>query len=369
MASFYIRNSGRDRWVASIQIYENGKRTQRAFTEEEYRVHGLNKKWTREEAKAEIKKLNLANKVETLKKSKAAQRVSIQKIESSIYLDETKALKYQEYLIENILNNDLDRVKKNRILFHWRTAQKIINKVQLLPEQYFRNSGKFINEFVKNEFSLDYSLKLLKVINGYGEFCAEYKDTFFKPIRFNNTQFQNVRDAYMSSSDYRGPSAILTHELLKQKKLELKESQYKWLFVSVWFGLRPSEIDSCTDKKFHFKIELDKKHKKKVLSIYQSKLRSVSQEKRWKFIPILFKEQEIALNYLNESLERPLNKKLKKIFGPNVRCYSGRKGFTDLMLEKGRKIEEISSWLGHSTIDTTWKFYKDKTKVTLIESA
>jgi hypothetical protein len=37
----------------------------------------------------------------------------------------------------------------------------------------------------------------------------------------------------------------------------------------------------------------------------------------------------------------------------DIDLYGGRKGFTDLMLSKGNTIENISIWMGHSTLDRT----------------
>jgi len=47
-------------------------------------------------------------------------------------------------------------------------------------------------------------------------------------------------------------------------------------------------------------------------------------------------------------------------FGRGYDLYSGRKGFTDLMLTKGQSLENISIWLGHSHISRTWASYRDK---------
>lgn len=367
MASFYIRKSGSTGWIAVIQEYKQGQKNQRSLKDEEYQVFGLNRLWSVDEARQQIQRLNKLNKVDTLKKSRAAQHASLLKIQSSLYIDESLASKFQEYLIENILAGDMERAGKNKILIHWQSAQKIINTLQLLPAHYSQNSGRFVNYFVKKEFSVDYSSKLLKIINHFGEFCAQFQNQFYKPIKMNRNQVQQVRDKYLNSQTYRGPSDRLTPEALEAKKSQLPDAHYRWLYISVWLGLRPSEIDGLNAKKFGFKVEVDKRHKVQVIHVYQSKLKSVAEEKRWKFIPLLFEEQNKILEFLKLPLKRPLNKTLKGIFGPSVRCYAGRKNFTDLMLDRGRKIEEVSSWLGHATIDTTWKFYKDRDKLTLLE--
>lgn len=68
-------------------------------------------------------------------------------------------------------------------------------------------------------------------------------------------------------------------------------------------------------------------------------------------------------------LKKPLVKTLRKTF-PDVEgigLYSGRKGFVDLMLKYGQTLENIAAWLGHSSIERTWKHYKDKDNVVFNE--
>ena len=72
-----------------------------------------------------------------------------------------------------------------------------------------------------------------------------------------------------------------------------------------------------------------------------------------------------AIKFIEKGiLKKPLNKTLKAIMGlDNIGSYSGRKGFTDLMLDNEQAIEDISMWLGHSSIEMTWKRYKDRSRV------
>lgn len=369
MASFYIRTSGATGWIATIQEYSQGKKKQRSLTDEEYQVFSINRKWAIDEARQQVKRLNQLNKIETHKKSRAARQASLLKIQSSLYISEALANKFQEHLIENILSGDIERMEKNKILSHWQASQKIINTLQLLPDQYGANAGRFVSQFVKQSVSPDYGVKLLKIINLFGEFCCQYQNQYYRPIKFTRIQTQQIRDKYLSSKSYRGPSDRLTPELLEAKRSQLSDANYRWLYLSVWLGLRPAEINGLTDAKFGCKLEFDKKRKVKFVQVYQAKLKSVAVEKRWKYIPLIFREQEVIEDYIKLPLKQPTNQTLRKLFGFTVRGYAGRKNFTDLMLDRGRKIEEISSWLGHATIETTWKFYKDRNKLTLLEQA
>lgn len=366
MASFYVRKSGASGWIAVMQEYENGKKKQRALKAEEYRVHSLNRNWSVEEARQQIGRLNKFNKVQTLAKSRAARRASLSAVHATLYIDDALTIQFQKYLVEDVLAGDETRAETNKIFSHWKVAQKIINKLQLLPQQYGKHTGKFAGEFKKRSISPDYCIKLIKVINHYGDFCCQHLDQYYRPIKLNRFQIQQIRDQYSSAKSYRGPSKLLTPQQLESKKAQLSEENYRWLYISVWLGLRPSEINQIQHPELGYKIEEDKKRKVRFVHIYQSKLKSISSDKRWKFIPLLFKEQKLVESYLALPLKQPTNKTLTNLFGPSVRGYAGRKSFTDLMLEKGRQLEEISSWLGHTTIETTWKFYKAKDKLTLL---
>jgi hypothetical protein len=46
---------------------------------------------------------------------------------------------------------------------------------------------------------------------------------------------------------------------------------------------------------------------------------------------------------------------MRQYFFKDIDLYGGRKGFTDLMLSKRNTVENISIWMGHRTLDRTWK--------------
>lgn len=100
---------------------------------------------------------------------------------------------------------------------------------------------------------------------------------------------------------------------------------------------------------------------RKIIWIFQTKIIALPLEDRWKPIPLLFEEQEFALQIIkSKSFKRPLIKTMRKYFGKGIDLYGGRKGFVDLMLSKGQSLENISIWMGHSTLDRTWRSYKNK---------
>jgi hypothetical protein len=98
-----------------------------------------------------------------------------------------------------------------------------------------------------------------------------------------------------------------------------------------------------------------------VLWIYQEKLVSVPPRYRWKLLPVFLPEQEAGLTLIERGeFKRPLVKTVKRHFGSRVTLYGGRKGFSDLMLSLGQDFINISQWMGHSSIQRTWKSYKSR---------
>lgn len=97
-----------------------------------------------------------------------------------------------------------------------------------------------------------------------------------------------------------------------------------------------------------------------------------------KKIPVLSQEQDDCLNdILNLPTERPpvefIDKNLRvkgrdyseDYPGQKFDCYSGRKGFIDLMLAEpyNQILENVSVHLGHSSVSTSYSHYKDKVEL------
>ena len=133
--------------------------------------------------------------------------------------------------------------------------------------------------------------------------------------------------------------------------------------LPVWLGLRPQEIDNLHNLSL-WKLEKNSTSTgKDILWVFQSKIVALPPEDRWKPIPIIFDEQKFALRMLEaKCFKRPLSKTMRLHFGKGTTLYAGRKGFVDLMLAKGHSIENISVWMGHSTLERTWRSYKQRRK-------
>ena len=171
---------------------------------------------------------------------------------------------------------------------------------------------------------------------------------------------QRILDKYYQKErGARKPSLPLSPEGLRNAAKKMNRANYHWLYLTVWFGLRPQEVDNLRDQNL-WRVET-LSTKRKVLWLFQTKIIALPPEDRWKPIPILFEEQEFALKIIGAKIfKRPIGKTMKKYFGRGTDLYAGRKGFTDLMLSRGQSLENISIWMGHSTLERTWRSYKNK---------
>lgn len=205
--------------------------------------------------------------------------------------------------------------------------------------------------------------EIMKFANLWRFFICKKMGRPFLPVpRPGGYERRRIIDSYFQKTKDRpkksGPITLL--KLLKSKA-KLRDNLYNWIYLTVWFGLRPKEVDNLHDVSM-WKVET-LFNGRKVLWVYQTKIVALPEVDRWKPIPILYSEQEVGLKILEEGVfKRPLVKTVREHFGKDISLYGGRKGFTDLMLSKGNSLESISIWMGHSTIGRTWKSYKNRRK-------
>lgn len=205
--------------------------------------------------------------------------------------------------------------------------------------------------------------EVMKYVNLWGFFiCKKMGRPFLQVSRPGGYERRRIINAYFEKSANKNKvSKEITPMQLGSIKNKLRKDLFNWIYLTVWFGLRPKEVDNLHDKNL-WRVET-LFNGSKVLWIYQTKVIALPEEDRWKPIPILYKEQHEAIRILeSDNYKRPLVKTVKFYFGEETSLYGGRKGFTDLMLSKGNTLENISVWMGHSTINRTWKSYKNRQK-------
>lgn len=353
------------KWTATQAEWDDSKgySVEKALTPTVLADLGFSDNMTPAQARAHAKKLNALDKVkrkEQREKVRASERLyDLSIVEGSLIPEELSSL-FVSYMQENWFGGSYNLRKQ---VFHWKKAQKILTRVNLQPHEYFKRKNELYNEFKRLKCSKSYVEKLLRVVNMWGEFYAEQTKTFFKKVPNPcGIVLENIKNASKASGKGADP---MTPEILTGMRGKLPPGQWEYLRACLWFGLRPSELDDImADRKQYMQTYIQ--DGTRIVGVYQSKLVSVSKEQRWKYIPVLHPEQQQALLDINKgNLSKPLVKTVRKASTSpgNLGLYSGRKGFTDLMLSLEQDLEDISQWMGHASIDRTWKHYKNKRRV------
>jgi hypothetical protein len=245
----------------------------------------------------------------------------------------------------------------------WRAAQHMVAGIGIEASDWFLFQHEIYDYFATKQYSVRYVHAILRFANLWGFYiCKKLAKPFLPiPIPRGFERQRLISSYYEKANKVRRPSKPLDPAMLSRVVTRINRPNYNWLHLSVWFGLRPKEIDSLHDKKMWFVEVLG--NGRAVLWVFQTKIIALPPEDRWKPIPILYPEQERALEILKKgNFKRPLTKTMRLHFGPGVDAYAGRKGFADLMLSRGQSFENISIWMWHSTISRTWRSYKNRGK-------
>ncbi len=369
IGSLYVLKSPKHKtgWRLMREFYLDSKRTQKTVPRTAWAALGFTDSMSLEQAKArarEINQLNTIKRTEVNQVARIAERVERDRLHHSAFVPKDLNETFLKWIDENVTGGE---AHMNRVRFMWESAKRIAIKLQLTPEHYASSKKQIYRYFSSNEYSLDYTKKVIGIMNKYGRFVGRLTGKFYEDIaQPRGHDREMINDAYLDSETYIGPSEPLTPEILSSLEASLKPEQYSWLKASMWFGLRPSELDAVLADRSQktWRVEPGVQDKPDVLWVYQPKLTSIPRPKRWKPIPILFNEQREALEilYMGEAVV-PLTKTIKNYTGDHVTKYGGRKGFVDLMLDRGQSLENIAQWLGHTSIGITWKTYKNRMHV------
>lgn len=326
---------------------------------------GFYKYMTEKEAKARAKQLNTQlhiRRQEERLKDLENKNQTFHKRFDSIFPDEFLVEFERRFIKARDSDVESGRRRTTRARIVWKAAQKMIINLGVEPTDWLYSTYEIYDYFYSIGYSIRYISSVLKFANLWGYYFCKKTGRAFLPVSCpKGYERSRLIEAYYEKSNAkRKPSKALEPNNLYISKGIIKEDQFNWLYLTVWLGLRPKEVDNCKDKSL-WKVE--EYNGRKILWIYQTKIIALPPDDRWKPIPILFDEQKFALRILKEQkYTRPLVKTIHRYFGDGIDCYGGRKGFTDLMLSKGQSIENISIWMGHSTMDRTWRSYKQRRK-------
>lgn len=364
MGCFVIRTrkngDGTFRWYLRHQRGEDGKTHEASVPKDTYHTLGFSEAMSVMEAKARAKRLNKEGNIDKHGKHvRASKRVKNELLIDETYFPEEWIEEFKEYLEERTHGTNY---RFGRVLSHFSAAQRLVKDLKLTPDKYAYRSSKVYKWFISQQYSPDYTQSILRTLNMWGKFVAFKQGTYFEPVATpRGIILASLKSSYKKKKGKRTASEPLTPSILATIKGNVKEEHYNWLYLSLWLGLRPIEVDQLHDTTMY---SIGVEGGVTVLSVYQTKLVELSEEDRLKYIPIIYAEQQEVLSILNHrSFTRPHSKIVKRVTKRNHTLYAGRKGFTDLMLSKGQELEDISVWLGHRSIERTWKHYKDKKQV------
>ncbi len=331
-----------------------------------WRALGFHKTMTIEEARTRAKQINaqdfLKGQEERIKKIEEEEAQLTKRRDSVLPIQFVE--EFEKRFIKNQDTQTLaGKRRRSRAHYVWSSTKKMIYALQIEPSEWFYYSKEVYDYFCQAQISLRHAFTILHFANLWGFFiCRKLGKPFLpiqKPLGYERQRMINA--FYEKEKRSRKAARGITPEELNSISGRINQENFNWLYISVWLGLRPQEVDNIKEKEL-MRVE-EPLHGRKILWIFQTKIIALPPEDRWKPIPILFEEQEFALKILkNNNFKRPLCKTIKKYFGDDVDLYSGRKGFIDLMLSKGHTIENISVWMGHSTLERTWRSYKARGK-------
>jgi len=331
------------------------------INKERWHSLGFSPSMTLQEARGRAKQLNaqhvLRKQEEQIRKIEEA-RSNFQTRHDAALPSEFVAEFESRFVRKRQNPNEAGRRTTARAFVTWHAAQRMITHVATDPSDWFYHTEKIYDYFFNQKMSIKYAQAVLRMANVWGFFISRKMARPFLPVPHpRGYERQRIIDAHFSKKGSPGASKPITQKRLSELWKVINRRNHNWLKISIWFGLRPKEIDSLKDKQF-WKLEVTPTGRK-VFWVYQTKIVTLPPEDRWKPIPIIFEEQEAALKVIESgSFQRPLTQTMRRHFGRGTTLYAGRKGFTDLMLANGQTLENISIWMGHSSIQRTWSNYK-----------
>jgi hypothetical protein len=363
----HIVDKGRDKSGKKI-------RPARVLADSEVKAHGFDPNWSYENALKYYRnsfQAEQSKKRDAEKMAKAKARVNDAAIVKSAFLPEDLVQEFYQYLVDRFGDPITGELPDNYDSF-WRGAQALIAEVQLEPWNYSLYPNKVYAYAIKHQYSPSWFKKVLKFVNLWGFYICHKRQKPFLPVPPIEGQWRNkINEAYLEVKKDGAESDPLTFEILNDIKYtedhseteKMKGRHWRYCYVSLAFGLRPSELDRILkdEKNKYYEITKPDKNGIRFLKIWQAKLVNIEHSRRWKSIPCLYDFQEQALEYIRaKNFKRPLTKTVHIFVGSKYNNYMGRKGFMDLLLSLGQRFENISMYLGHTSLDRSLRSYKQK---------
>lgn len=384
LGSYYIKKNSSGTWSLLLESYEGGQRSQETISKALYYKFGLRPEMTVQQAREEVGKYNFLRKNENAEVRR--QMLALKRSDKLVGISQTLfppllVKKFHEK-IEELHATHRYKVRMSGV---FAVVQEMVSKqVKVMPSQYTEEMGKITNYFKKRQFSVSYSMDIIYMLNWWGKFYAKQTGTYFEKIEGLKA---NERNAIAQAHSFKTEGirtaalpidepALVRMEANIDPKNEKEVLWFNWVESAHRFGLRPSELDSIIGN-----VETDFEDGVEVLLVEQTKtVFDGPEHDKIKRIPVLCAEQAECLEKIKAGqMKRPQPKWINKMAkDPKKKykrdekydCYSPRKGATDYWLkELNQTLESCALFLGHRSIETTWKRYKNRRKAFFTQTA
>ncbi len=233
---------------------------------------------TLEEAKARAKQLNalghLKRQEEKIKKI-ADEQYKAQKRYDAVLPTEF----VEEFELRFVKRRDAQTEngsrKRSRAYTSWRSAQAMIAAIGVEPSDWFDHTSDIYDYFCNRKTSLKYLNSICRMANLWGYFICKKLGRPFIPIpQPRGYERSRLLDAnYEKKAGVHRASKALTPAQLQTVYSKLNVRNFNWLLLTVWFGLRPKEVDNIQDRRY-WRVEL-LPNGRKILWFFQTKLVSL----------------------------------------------------------------------------------------------
>lgn len=348
-------------WRLIVEDYTQGKRRDIYPRREDYPHYGLDPDEPFDRAIEKLKVIRARDNKQRLLKKRARieDRLKADDLKESAYLPYRLYQRYLEWLQERRVWDAIPSKTES----HLRAMRRLILDIDLDPSEWPDRPEKIYRWFMTEKLSLSYIDKVLPLLNAYGYFyCRELKKPFAPVPAARGDIARRIDDANLEERDGDQAESLPMRPEDIQKLECLGDARHRWCRISLYFGLRPIEVDRLTQVNRGRIWEAKKDQNGTwVLWFYQAKLTRVARERRWKLIPCILKEQADLLQEIihGMTMARPYAYNIEDKLGPGHFLYAGRKGFEPLMRSKGQDERNISRWLGHLDQKTTNKHYRE----------
>lgn len=325
---------------------------------------GLSSSQTIDEARAVIRSLNAAHRIKEQEARKA-------RIHEELQSDEEKHCAWlPQDVVKHFLKLNVEPFSKKpsyaKFVSSWKLAKKAIIDVNIDPGDWPDAPTLFYDWWLEHPRSADYVRRVFRLINKYGRRYCRMRGLPFEPMPL-------PPEAVMEDIAQRFEGGRISEPLLPEHlpllKNKLSVPEYHWVYVCFAFGLRPGECDLLKAPQPEMRKNWWVEDGGKTLVIDQPKLRKIRLAKRYKRIPVINSFQDTAMGFLEKEMKRPSLRKVQTHFPSKVTLYGCRHGFTRLLDQQGHDIKKISKWLGHRSLATTEKYYRDHGLLTEADKA